>query len=476
MTVRLLVDFKDPADGKQYVVGNLYTSAANEAGLIATKQATSDLTGGTKWVAPSVPESIDETHSVNVVRDASGNTVLVGAGRNIPLVRKWEIQKNLTTERVLEKFQNIADWSVVNAANTKASTNTDGAGPFSTNAIRFTAAAIASQNATVTKDITFNMNGLDGFWMLTDVHNRMTTAQVGLTLYASHEAGLAGAVGRFTCVNPISAGAVSLQPWWVPKASWSVLDGAPNWANNMLSFRARIDSTPIEARDFSLCGIFSGGARPTVMITLDDGWDTGYSIGFVQAQKRGIPLTHYLIAEEIGTAGNVTLAQVQEMRAAGDYLGMHGTDRWDLDVTRIATCAAALQALGIDTAHAAYPEGQIGYGTNWLATEAALSAAGVKTARLAGGSSPTLRKVGDPYALTSFPLAAGTTLAAAKAAVDLAVTSGGTVIFYGHKFGAVADSLTWVTADYTALLDYIAQKRFDGLIDVTTIDRWWDGV
>lgn len=85
MTVRLLVDFKDPADGKQYVVGNLYTSAANEAGLIATKQATSDLTGGTAWVDPVVPESIDETKGVNVVLNASGNTMLVGADGMIPL-------------------------------------------------------------------------------------------------------------------------------------------------------------------------------------------------------------------------------------------------------------------------------------------------------------------------------------------------------------------------------------------------------
>lgn len=64
MTVRLLVDFKDPADGKQYVVGNLYTSAANEVGMIASKMATSDLTGGTAWVAPVVPESIDEAMGV----------------------------------------------------------------------------------------------------------------------------------------------------------------------------------------------------------------------------------------------------------------------------------------------------------------------------------------------------------------------------------------------------------------------------
>lgn len=98
MTVRLLVDFKDPADGKQYVVGNLYTSAANEAGLIATKQATSDLTGGTAWVDPVVPESIDETKGVNVVLDANGNMALVGAG-GTEIVRHTKIG-NIIKQRI----------------------------------------------------------------------------------------------------------------------------------------------------------------------------------------------------------------------------------------------------------------------------------------------------------------------------------------------------------------------------------------
>ena len=210
-------------------------------------------------------------------------------------------------------------------------------------------------------------------------------------------------------------------------------------------------------------------------MTFDDGWDTSYSIAHQSAQKRSIPLSHYLIYNLLGTTNYITLSQAQEMKANGDYLGLHGAQRWPDDLTRIDADVAGLKALGIDTAHAAYPEGAIGTGYTWPATIAKLQSYGVKSARLAGGSTPTLRGVGDKMTLFSYPLSSTTTLAAAKAAVDTAIAAGGTVIFYGHKLGAAADSLTWVTSDFNSLLDYIAQKRLDGAIDVTTIDRWYDG-
>lgn len=404
------------------------------------------------------------------ILNPSTATAVVGAAG----IKKFDLQKFLSTSRAFEKFDRIADWTVSNAANSTATTNSSGRGPYSSNAIRFAASAVGGQSATITKNITFNLNTQNGFWLLTDVHNRQTAAQIGMTLFASHAVDLGGGTGRFQFANPVANSAVSLQPTWVPKSGWSVLDGTPSWSNDMLSWRVRLDSSGSEARDWSVCGAFTGGARPTVIITNDDGWDTSYSIGFAQAQKRGIPLTNYLIASQIGAAGYITLAQAQEMRAAGDYLGMHGIDSWDTDLSAIDRDVAALRALGIDTQHAAYPNGQIGYGTAWRDTEARLAANGVKTARITGGGTPTLRAVGDLLALNSYPLNNTMTLAAAKAAVDLAISSGGTVIFYGHKYGAAADSLTWVTADYTALLDYVAQKRIEGAIDVTTINRWYD--
>ena len=53
MTVKLLVD--RPIDGKEYKAGNLCdTDDSTEAGLIASKLAIADLTGGTAYVAPPV--------------------------------------------------------------------------------------------------------------------------------------------------------------------------------------------------------------------------------------------------------------------------------------------------------------------------------------------------------------------------------------------------------------------------------------
>lgn len=53
MTVKMLMDWPDSRDGKQYVAGNLLTTdAGTETGLVDAKMATTTLTGGTAYVAP----------------------------------------------------------------------------------------------------------------------------------------------------------------------------------------------------------------------------------------------------------------------------------------------------------------------------------------------------------------------------------------------------------------------------------------
>ncbi len=62
MTVKMLVDWRNPVDGKLYKVGHLLsTDAGTETGLVAANQADSNLTGGVPWTSPAAPESIDET-------------------------------------------------------------------------------------------------------------------------------------------------------------------------------------------------------------------------------------------------------------------------------------------------------------------------------------------------------------------------------------------------------------------------------
>ena len=53
MTVKLLMDWPDSRNGKNYLAGNLLTTdAGTESGLVAAKMATSTLSGGTDYVPP----------------------------------------------------------------------------------------------------------------------------------------------------------------------------------------------------------------------------------------------------------------------------------------------------------------------------------------------------------------------------------------------------------------------------------------
>lgn len=421
-----------------------------------------------------------ENHAVAAVTDPLTGGIGISAGDGVVrnLTKKYRYQK--LSLPVIEKFTAIADWTISNSGGT--ATAKTGGGYLGANAINMATPAQAGQSCYITQDQTIDLNAHNGIWLLMRNRYRTTSSGVGLTTYLANGAGLTvGAGGRFTCTSTPYAGAVSVQPHWIPKAAFGTLDGAPTFASPILSWRFRLDSAASAARDIDLCGVVIGKQRPTVIITFDDGWDTSYSVGHVQARKREIPLTHYLIGSLLGRTdiNYITVAQAQEMAAAGDYLGLHGANPWDADLTLPASDKAALQAkLGTTVSsfeHASYPEGKIGDGELWQQMETVLSGLGVKSARLAGiAGEPTLQGYGDPLALTAYPLNNTTSLAQAKAAVDTAVASGGTVIFYGHKLAGSADALTWTSSDYTSLLDYIVTNRDSGAVDVKTIKEWYD--
>ena len=55
MTVKLLVDWKDPRNGREYKCSNLLTTdTATENGLVSEKQADINLSGGTSWSPPAL--------------------------------------------------------------------------------------------------------------------------------------------------------------------------------------------------------------------------------------------------------------------------------------------------------------------------------------------------------------------------------------------------------------------------------------
>lgn len=78
MTVKLLMDWPDSRDGKNYLAGNLLTTdAGTESGLVAAKMATSTLAGGTAYVPPVVQK---QRRPVEAEFDAVTGRIIKTAG------------------------------------------------------------------------------------------------------------------------------------------------------------------------------------------------------------------------------------------------------------------------------------------------------------------------------------------------------------------------------------------------------------
>lgn len=428
------------------------------------------------------------TFELNRTEKAAFDSLVSGAG-------DWQtnntLQKWTPLASKLEDFSNFSEWSVGNVA---TATVTDGASVRNANwpyagGLRFQSTGGATESCSAFKTLSVNgtadgicLSTLPGFWIVTDVQNPFPNgaASIGLNVAFFEGTGGWGNGWQLTVVGPsLSCG---VQARWIPRSILAVAGSPGPWTTPLKSLRIRHDGNSGTARDVSLVGMFTrSGRRPTVMFSFDDGWDTSFSIGHASARKRGIPLTHFLIPDNFGSANYITAAQASQMRAAGDYLGLHGGVVWDTDVSRLVADIAKCKAAGIDIQHAAIVGGQYGDLAQRTAMRAAFVAGGVKTARLSGTTgSPhlavMLHGVGDPYSLLSYGPnnTDGSALANAKLAIDYAIQAGGAVCFYLHRIGATSDSLYWNQGDYEQLLDYAWQKRLQGELDITTVDRWYD--
>lgn len=383
---------------------------------------------------------------------------------------------------VLENFSNISNWTLT--ASTPASANIaqtsilNGVGPACFNVKTAVASGI---NAMINQDRTFNLNSKGGLWILWTNNYFVTGTTQGMTLSLSHSAGFASGVGRVSAAGRLNEGMFGKTAEFISNSDFSTLDGTPNFANNWLSLRLLVSSATQDSRDYTLDGIVfpSAKSKAKIIFTLDDCTDTGYSIGHAEAFKRAIPLTHYIIASAVDDVGHSTTTQLNLMKSRGDYIGVHGFVEWASDSAVLEADISALKTQGIaDLEHGAWPNGIIGTGTAPESVIAAAKSLGLKSIRKtsAGGNGCFLPAYQEMGCLPAKPLSSSMSLVNAKAFVDKCITSGGALIFYGHKFGAAADATTWVTSDWQALLDYVAQKRLDGLCDCITIKQMYQEV
>lgn len=226
--------------------------------------------------------------------------------------------------------------------------------------------------------------------------------------------------------------------------------------------------------------------RPIVVFTLDDGFDSWITAASVLTQY-GMRATFGINSNQIDNGSGISSANVRALIAAGHQVTSHCVQNYRLQTlygagngkvngtgtsqtateytTDYHTGRKALEALGADPQDFMYHPFVQG-GSDQVGVEA-LWNAGVELARI---TSPYETQIygmflgNNAMSLRAVELASSRTLVQAKAQVDLAVTHGGLCMFMAHTFAATAaDSVTWATSDWAALIAYVASLDVDVL-------------
>lgn len=245
--------------------------------------------------------------------------------------------------------------------------------------------------------------------------------------------------------------------------------GTPAQNMTWQTYNINCIGTASYVREFIVDSVGRYRAKPAVCITIDDGEQTARTVGHAVAAAAGVPTTQFIAPHKFGASGFVTPAQVLQMYAEGSEIGAHsfGIGTWNDNDWDIAASVNALeQTLGLPILTASWPEGDYGTGSR---TDELIDLAQAAGLRLVRNSDPGIvyRGFFNPYMVPRCVSLSNTgTLANAQAAIQRAIKTGGVAVITAHKFGAVADSITFPTTDYETLISYIANLRNQGLVDV----------
>ncbi len=105
----------------------------------------------------------------------------------------------------------------------------------------------------------------------------------------------------------------------------------------------------------------------TFVITIDDGWDDGYTYALPILQSHGFVATYFVIAGRIDQAGFLSSVHLQALVAAGEEIGDHTMDHYRLAVRPAASltyeidaaAARIAQVTGYWPESLAYPYGSV---------------------------------------------------------------------------------------------------------------------
>ena len=223
-----------------------------------------------------------------------------------------------------------------------------------------------------------------------------------------------------------------------------------------------------------------GRSRATFVLTCDDGYDEFYTYLYPACVSRGIPVSMSISSALVGTAGFVTAAQCREMQADASGLveltnhakenNSYSTLGLSAYMSDVEECRRFLRGVGATDSASCHVYVQGAFDSN---LQSALAASGFSCAREVGASDRSANRQ-DLYfnPLSRYALPASCNLentqplATVQGYIDNAIRAGGLFVAMGHRFEAAAGTLTYATSDMDALLNFVALRRNQGLLDV----------
>lgn len=261
------------------------------------------------------------------------------------------------------------------------------------------------------------------------------------------------------------------------KSEFSTSNGA-SWEDvDKLQIRASAGT----GQDFFICldsVYWRANERPRVVIGFDDGFAAVYNTVYPYAENLGIKCNVYALSG-VAAGTYMSVAQLSELYNSGWDICNHTNLHEDLSTltleeatTTLNTCKAWLLSNGFTRSydHIAYPVNL----PNSIAIQAA-SDIGAKTARTVFGGRSYIHQRKDVFEIPGRGVGKGTTLATITGEIDTLVSNGGTYMFYAHDIASTESTANqWQTTKMQQFLDYVADKRDQGLLDILTISEWYE--
>ena len=261
-----------------------------------------------------------------------------------------------------------------------------------------------------------------------------------------------------------------------------VAHGTPDWSS-IRQVRFTVNSQETYEVDVTIDLMEAETATPpTVILSFDDCDDSIYT-GYQEAHARGMPITVFLITQNLDMPGRLTSPQVDEIYGSGSDIGLHDLPDWDQgsedDIYNLIDIQYQYVSSHWPRAalHLAFPHGNYGQRNDNVANvKGALDRLGIRTGR----SVVTKRiqayggEFDERYYLGAGVLLDDTiTLPEVEAFVDTLITTKTTAYIVGHKLDTIPGPNQWAIDDYRALLDFLQEKRANDGLKLSTITKWY---